>query len=137
MCSVIRPLLSIIVSTSVVAAGLAAPMMHVHDDADHASAHHAGRVVHSHRQIHRSATRHAHQGSSLENEGDTGERAHAIDPFQMVVGWSKVVVGLPQAIVSPPSPVAKAITPRLLVQHSHDPPLARTRPSRAPPALLS
>src|SRR5688572_14881277 len=137
MCSVIRPILSIIVSTSIVAAGLAAPMMHVHDDANHASAHHAGRVVHSHRHVHESAGRHALQGNSLENQGETGERAHAIDPFQMVVGWSNVAVGLPPAIVSAPSPVSKAITPRLLVQHSHDPPLARSRPSRAPPALLS
>jgi hypothetical protein len=137
MASVIRPILSVLVSASVVAAGLAAPMMHVHDDANHASAHHAGRVVHSHGHIHGTPGRHAPEGAALENQGDDGERAHAIDPFQMVVGWSQVTPALPPAFVSPPSPVSKAVTPRLLVQHSHDPPLARTRPSRAPPALLS
>jgi hypothetical protein len=137
MGSVIRPILTFIVSTSIVAAGLVAPMMHVHDDAHHASGHHAGRVVHSHGQIHGSRRVQSPEGSALENQGEDGERAHAIDPFQMVVGWSQVTPAPPPLIVSPPPPASKAITPRLLVQHSHDPPLGRTRPSRAPPAFLS
>jgi hypothetical protein len=73
----------------------------------------------------------------LENLGDDGEDARPIDLFQMVVGWSQSSVGLPPAIVSPPAPEVRAVARRVLVQHSHDPPLAHTGPSRAPPALLS
>jgi hypothetical protein len=135
MRAVNRSLVAVVACASLVASSLAAPMMHVHDDADHISDHHNGRVIHSHRQLHGEA-RHTSHETVLENLGDS-EEARPIDLFQMVVGWSQPAVGLPPAIVSPPAPVLRAVTVRLLVQHSHDPPLARTRPSRAPPAVLS
>ena len=136
MPAVNRSFVVVVACASLVASGLAAPMMHVHDDADHVSAHHKGRVVHSHHQRHGHG-RQASQGAALENAGDNGENARAIDVFQMEAGWSQPAAGLPPAIVSPPAPVLRTVTVRLLVQHTHDPPSGRRRPSRAPPALLS
>ncbi|HEY6361477.1 MAG TPA: hypothetical protein VIX63_10250 [Vicinamibacterales bacterium] len=132
-----RSFVAVMACASIVASGLAAPMMHVHDDAGHVSGHHVGRVVHSHTHMHGGAARHAVHGSAVASVGDTDESARPLDPFQMVVGWSLPSAGLPPAIASPPAPVLRAVTVRPLVQHNHDPPLARTGPSRAPPALLS
>jgi hypothetical protein len=137
MRSVNRRFVALLSCASIVAAGLAAPMMHVHDDADHINGHHAGRLIHSHTHMHGGVARQSSHGTALEDLGDDGEEARAIDPFQMVVGWAHLSAGLPPEIVSPPQPGVRAVTVRLLVQHSHDPPLTRTRPSRAPPALLS
>ena len=132
-----RRLVAVIGSFSIVGSALAAPMMHVHDDAGHANAPHVGRVVHSHTHMHGGATRHAHHGTALEPVGDSDTDARAIDPFQMVVGWSHPSVASPHEIASPPAPALKVVAVRMLVQHSHDPPLGRPRPSRAPPAVLS
>jgi hypothetical protein len=136
MHTVKHPLVAFVACASVVAAGLAAPMMHVHDD-DHVTAHHHGRVIHSHRRPHATVARHAAHGSTLESGGDTLETGRPIDLFQMVVGWSAPPAGLPSAIASPPPPAIRTVTVQLLVQHSHDPPLGKTRPSRAPPSFLS
>jgi len=131
-----RPFVALVACASLVASGLAAPMMHVHGDAHHVSAHHAGRVVHSHDRMHGGHARHVSHGPGLENVADD-EDARSIDLFQMVAGWSHPPVALPAVIASPPGPPLVAVTLRLLVQHSHDPPIARTDPSRAPPAFLS
>lgn len=137
MPTVNRSFVVVVTCASLVASGLAAPMMHVHDDADHVSAHHHGRVIHSHREAHATAARHASPGSSLENDGAGADAARPIDLFQMVLGWWPSPAGLPPAIVSPPPPALRTVTVQLLVQHSHDPPLGKTQPSRAPPFFLS
>ena len=132
-----RSFVVLVACASVVASGLARPMMHVHDDSHHSSAHHHGRTIHLHGQPHAVAARHSSHGAALKNDDDIVDTGRPIDLFQMVVGWTPSPAGLPPAIVSPPMPAVRAVTVQLLVQHSHDPPLDSSRPSRAPPSFLS
>lgn len=119
---------------SLVAARLAAPMTHVHDDADHASPHHSGRVVHTHIAAHAGVAAAARSAAVLDAVDDDRD-ARPIDLFHMVCGPSLIAAGLPSAVIVLAAPDVSAGSAGHLVQHTHDPPLARSLPPRAPPSL--
>jgi len=127
---------AVTVSASLVAAALAAPMTHVHGDTDHASAHHSGRVIHTHITAHSGLAAAARGGAALDAVDDDRD-ARPIDLFHMVCGPSLIAAGLPSALIILDAPEVSAGCAGQVVQHTHDPPFARSLPSRAPPSSLS
>lgn len=132
----IRRLLAVVTSASLVAAAVAAPLTHLHDD-DHATDHHGAQGVHAHFSGHASPPAARDQPGTSHVEADEYERTLSLQDF----------VGVPTATSTVPV-AAVASTPAIALPEAqahrsvpiitgHDPPVARSRPSRAPPAFLS
>jgi len=133
---VARPFAAVVMSASLVAAALAAPMTHVHGDDDHASPHHSGRVIHTHITSHAGFAAPARGGPALDAVDDDRD-ARPIDLFHMVCGASLMAAGLPSALSILAAPDVSAGCAGQVVQHTHDPPFTRSLSSRAPPPSLS
>jgi hypothetical protein len=126
-------LIAIGLSVAFQAAALAAPLVHAHvggHDSDHR---HDGSRVHAHFSEH-ALSHHHSPGPRL---SDDAERTVSL---QLFVAVSASTFHLSPALL--PSfnlilPETNAPRDLLRVVHGHDPPLARSGPSRAPPALLS
>ena len=129
-----RSLPALVACLSLVAAGFTAPLMHVHDDAAGHGGHH-GRLVHSHGGSHTHPEAPQADGPTAETSGEESEIARALDVFHMVAGWSQGELAGPPAVQRVSLPAQRTIGARRLVQHGHDPPDPRVRPSRAPPSL--
>ncbi len=135
----VRGLVALIASVSLVAAALAAPMTHVHEDGDdhHDGAPHRGRLVHSHGGGHHHHGRTA-TGPALEAH-TPGERGQitAINAFQLATGPAQALDAFVSAIFTLAPPVLSPGAMPRIVPQSHDPPGQRSLSSRAPPFLLS
>src|SRR5688572_2742124 len=84
-----RGLVSLVAGVSLVAAALAAPMTHVHEDGDdhHAGTPHRGRLVHSHGGAHHTHAALPMSGAALEAHADRdGTQVRALNVFQLAAG---------------------------------------------------
>ena len=120
---------------SLVVASVAAPLTHFHDD-DHDTDHHQARGVHAHFSGHH-APPVSHDPRQRDVEANDSERAVYLQVFVAVGGTSMsvpaaVVASIP--VIAPPEAPAHRSVP---IAQGHDPPVVRSRPSRAPPAFLS
>lgn len=131
---VMRRFLAVGLCVSLVAASVAAPLTHVHDD-DHDTDHHAARGVHAHFSSHHAQPTARHDPGTPEIEAVEHDRALYLQ-FFVAVAASDVTV--PVAGVTSTVLVTPAEAPAhrsVHIVHGHDPPLFRPRPSRAPPAF--
>jgi len=131
---VLRKLIAVGLSVAVQAAALGAPLVHAHLGGHESSHHHGRQAVHAHFSGHSSS--HHHSGARSLDDNDAERTVF----LQLFVAVSAPSFHLPAALVSSfDLIVPAAVAPRDLLQvvHGHDPPVARSRPSRAPPSSLS
>jgi hypothetical protein len=131
--TVMRRLVAAGLVVAVQGAMVVAPFVHAHPD-DHDTPHHAPRAIHAHLSGHPAPAR---PGHGPEFEDDDHDRAVFIQSFFAVAVTtfhSPIVVTEAFDLAVPPERPARQL---LQVVHGHDPPLTRSLPSRAPPALLS
>ena len=129
----LRKLVAGVLVAAVQAAAVGAPLVHAHLD-NHATDHHGARTVHSHFSGHHSS-----------HPPDIGLRVEDNDAERTVFLQLFVAVGVASFGAYPAvgesfeiSVPAEAPPRQLLsVVHGHDPPVAKSGPSRAPPASLS
>lgn len=130
-----RRFVAVVTCASLVAAALAAPMTHVHDD-DHATDHHKPQAIHAHFSGHASP-------DDTDTDNDPNVRSNETEQtryLQVFVAVAGASIELPAAAVSPfqlVAPEEAAAHRPVQVVHAHDPPLARSLGSRAPPPFLS
>jgi len=141
-----RRLLAVSLAIAVPVGALCAPLVHAHPD-DHHDGHHGASRVHSHLAAH--------------GIDHTGPTAHDIDHHHVRLGAFEIEAGAGTELVTRvqffvadqpndlipigllplgfalPAPLESVMRRPPVVSHSHDPPLARSGPSRAPPAILS
>jgi hypothetical protein len=129
----VQKVIAVALSVLVQGAALTAPLVHAHPD-DHATAHHAGRTVHTHWGGHgHSHPLHRSNAPTLDNPDD--DRPLFLNAL---VAVTVVIPATPAAIqASSDLPV-----PRERVRHrsfdvvrSHDPPSVTRQSPRAPPSL--
>ena len=129
----LRKLIAVGLSATVQAAALGAPLVHAHLGA-HESDHHQGaQTVHAHFSAH--ASSHHSEGRNLDD--NDAERTVFL---QLFIAVSAPLFHVTPALVAAFDlivPVAAPPRDLLQVVHGHDPPLAGSGPSRAPPARLS
>jgi hypothetical protein len=116
-----------------VAAALAAPLTHLHDD-DRATDHHNPHAVHAHLSGH---TLPATPVDETEIHGDESERVVFLQFFVAVAGIS---IDVPAAVVTTvqlPAPLEAPAHLSVDIVHGHDPPVVSSLSPRAPPAILS
>ena len=129
----LRRLTAAVLVVLVQAGAIAAPLTHVHLDADDTS-HHHGQAMHAHLSGH-DAVIPSYSGPRADHQDDEGRVVAA----QIFVAAATEPFSLP-AIVSPafvllvPPPQLSGRTPR--VAHAVDPPPLASESPRAPPALL-
>jgi len=132
--NVLRTLIAVGLSVAVQFAAAGAPLVHAHLGG-HGSDHHGSpQTIHSHFSGH--STPHHHPGG---RNFDDNDAEHTVF-LQWFVAVGVASFHLPPALVSSFDlipPAAAAPHEVLQVVHGHDPPLARSGPSRAPPAILS
>jgi hypothetical protein len=114
---------------------IAAPLTHVHLDAEE-TGHHHGQALHAHLSGHDAVLPVPHSGPIADHQDSAGRTiethifvAPAVDPFSLPAVASPSFV----LVVPPAQPSGR--TPH--VAHAHDPPALAVRSSRAPPAHLS
>lgn len=125
--------MAVVTSALLAAAAVAAPTTHLHDD-DHAEGGGSPHTIHAHLSGHA-----ARAGASREAElqDDAAERTLYL---QLFVAVAATPADVPAAVVSAfhviaPAEAAAHVSHRIV--HGHDPPLAASLASRAPPAFLS
>jgi hypothetical protein len=130
---IVRKLIAVTLALAVQGAALTAPLLHAHPD-DHATAHHSGRSVHGHWSGHQ----HSHHPADDPAIGaDDDDRAVFLNAFVAVAATPLAAVAVAQQPFELPVPSERPAHRSVQVAHSHDPPLVRSLPSRAPPALLA
>jgi hypothetical protein len=130
---VLRAAIVVTLSAAIQAAALTGPFVHAHPD-DLVTAHHSGRSVHTHWSGH-AQSRHPADASVFST--DDHDRAVFVDAFVATSGSRVTVPAVAQGTVDLLVPAARAAHRGVEVVRSHDPPFARLRSSRAPPAFLS
>lgn len=146
MQAVRRRLVAISLSLAVPIGALCAPLVHAHPD-DHHDGHHGASRVHSHlaahgidhlgRTRHDIDHHHIRPGAlEIESEADP-ELVTRVQFFVADQPDELIAVGLQPLGFTLPSPLESVMRRPPAVSHGHDPPLARSGPSRAPPAILS
>jgi len=134
---IVRKAIAVALSLAVPVAAVIAPNVHAHQD-DHRTGHHHGQAVHAH------WSGHSHKHSETESGTPTVRRQRS-DRDEAVYLNAFVAVAASTFHISAlvHSPFRVAVPPKaqahlsVEVRHSHDPPLLRARPSRAPPSFLS
>ena len=133
MGSIVRRVVAVAVVLAIQAAALNAPLVHAHPD-EHATAHHAGRAVHTHWGGHA----HAHDSADAPAvQADDHDRAVSLTAFVAVAASALPAPGLPPAHSDLPVPAEQRAHRTADVVRSHDPPQLSSLPSRAPPTCLS
>lgn len=123
--------MAVVTGAFLVAAALAAPMTHLHDD-DHAEGYGSPHTIHSHVSGHAAP---ADAGREPELQNDETERTLYL---QLFVAVAAAPTDAPAAVVSAFQLIAPDEAPAHVshqIVHGHDPPLAGSLASRAPPLL--
>jgi len=129
-----RRFVALVTSAFLVAAALAAPMTHVHDD-HHAEGYGSPHTIHAHLSGHPAPP--AGAGREPELQDDATDRTLYV---QLFVAVAAAPTDVPAAVVSAfpviaPDEAAAHVSHQIV--HGHDPPLVGSVASRAPPSLLS
>jgi hypothetical protein len=127
----VRKVLALALSLAVQAAGLQAPLVHAHPD-DHATEHHAGRALHSHWGGHASKP-HAPEGPAA--GAPDHDRAVFVGAFAAVAVAAFPAPAVADTVATLPVPPERAAHNSIDISPGHDPPSARSLPTRAPPRL--
>jgi hypothetical protein len=129
----VRKIVAVALSVAIQVAALSAPLLHAHSD-DGNSDHHRGRSIHSHWSAHPLV--HHESDRSIITETDN-DQAIALNTFVAESTCSLHVPADVDAIAAVPVPVERPAHRAAETVRGHDPPLLKSRPSRAPPAFLS
>jgi hypothetical protein len=128
----VQKVIAVALSVLVQGAALTAPLVHAHPD-DHATAHHAGRTVHTHWGGHGHTHPLQHSNApALDNPDDDRPLfLNALVAVTVVIPATPVAI---QASSDLPVPRERARHRNFEVVRSHDPPSATALSPRAPPA---
>jgi hypothetical protein len=129
----VRKTVALALSVAIQVAAISAPLLHAHSD-EHDTDHHRGRSIHSHWSAHPLV--HHESDRSVITETDDDQEI-ALNTFVAESACSLHVPADVDAIVSVPVPVERPAHRAAETVRGHDPPLLKSRPSRAPPAFLS
>jgi len=134
---VFRAIVAVSSAVALQLAALGAPLLHAHVD-EHDHDHHGAARVHAHLGGH-ATVHHArhHDDDPAIDEDESSERATGVQLFVAVEPSPFSPPSLPQARYALPVPLESIMRRPPAVAHSHDPPLAGTAASRAPPSFLS
>jgi len=141
-----RRLLAVSLAITVPVGALCAPLVHAHPD-DHHDGYHGASRVHSHlaahgighagRTGHDIDHRHVRPGASEIEHGADTELVTRVQFFVADQPNDLIPIGLQPLGFTLAAPLESVMRRPPVVSHGHDPPLARSGPSRAPPAILS
>jgi hypothetical protein len=129
----VRAPIAIALVLSVQGAALGARFVHLHPD-DHATAHHSGRVVHTHWAGHARSAHPEHTASLGPADSDRAIFGNTFIAVAVSVLAAPAVALTTFVLVVP---VEQAAHRPVDVVRSHDPPYVGVLSSRAPPAFLS
>lgn len=127
----VRKITALALCLAVQGAALTGPLVHAHPD-DLATAHHAGRAIHTHWGGHAHASAPSGTPAVASEDHDRAVFLNAFLAAETAVAPSFVLV---QAVFELPVPAERAPHRGIDAGRSHDPPLIGSLPSRAPPTF--
>jgi hypothetical protein len=128
-----RAVITVALALALPMAVVRAPFAHAHPD-ERATDHHNGYAIHAHLSGHASSS-HTRNEPSLGT--DDHDRALYVNAFVAVPVASFSVPDVVPTTFQLAAPAERAAHRPLEIVHTHDPPALGSRPSRAPPFILS